>query len=46
MMAEQTNNPLGCYFSRIGHRMRRLPDDRLVPYDITGQQARIVGFAG
>jgi hypothetical protein len=46
MMAEQTSDPLGSYFSRIGQRIRRLPDDRLVPYDITGQQDRIVGFAG
>lgn len=32
------------YIRSIGHNIKRILDERLIPYDITNQQARIVGF--
>jgi MarR family transcriptional repressor of mepA len=32
------------YIRSIGHNIKRLLDERLIPYDITNQQARIVGY--
>lgn len=34
------------YLSLIGQRMKLLFNERLLPYHITAQQARIVGFVG
>jgi MarR family transcriptional regulator, repressor for mepA len=34
------------YVTVIGQRMKQLLNERLLPYDITPQQARIVGFVG
>lgn len=34
------------YIRSIGHNIKRLLDERLIPYDITNQQARIVGYIG
>jgi MarR family transcriptional regulator, repressor for mepA len=34
------------YLTVIGQRMKQLLNERLLPYDITPQQARIVGFVG
>ncbi len=32
------------YIRSIDHNLKRILDERLIPYDITNQQARIVGF--
>lgn len=32
------------YIRSIGHNIKRILDERLIPYDITNQQARIVGY--
>jgi DNA-binding MarR family transcriptional regulator len=34
------------YLRKIAHRMMQLHDERLAPFDITNQQARIVGIIG
>jgi DNA-binding MarR family transcriptional regulator len=34
------------YLTVVGQRMKQLLNERLLPYDITPQQARIVGFVG
>jgi MarR family transcriptional regulator, repressor for mepA len=34
------------YIRNIGHSIKRILDERLIPYDITNQQARIVGYIG
>ncbi|MBV9257202.1 MAG: MarR family transcriptional regulator [Ktedonobacteraceae bacterium] len=38
------DNKIRVYLSLIGQRTKHLLDERLLPYDITPQQARIIGF--
>jgi MarR family transcriptional repressor of mepA len=38
------DNSVRWYVNLIGQRMKHLLDGRLLPYDITTQQARIIGF--
>ncbi|GHO92358.1 MarR family transcriptional regulator [Reticulibacter mediterranei] len=39
-----SDNKVRTYLSLIGQRTKHLMDQRLLPYDITPQQARIIGF--
>jgi MarR family transcriptional regulator, repressor for mepA len=39
-----SDNRVRTYLIQIGQRTKHLMDQRLLPYDITPQQARIIGF--
>lgn len=45
-MATEAETSLHFKFNRIGHGMRRLMDERLARYEITGPQARVLGYIG
>lgn len=44
MRDNKQDNVFQFYIRNIGHNIKRLLDEHLIPYDITNQQARIVGY--